>query len=318
MSHSPAPEILPWNPLSSYLRNRFGGRVSRIPVDAGFTCPNRDGTLGTGGCTFCGEEGARAAFVNLGLPVKEQIAAGIRRANVRYGAEKYLVYFQAYSNTYGTAEQLRELYDTALSFNGVVGIMAGTRPDCLPGSVLNVIGEYARKTWFTVELGAQSMHDAALARVNRGHSAADTTHAVQALRASGADVLAHVILGLPGETGEMMLESVRVLDSLGIRAWKFHQLMVERGTAMEADLQNGTIAAIGLENYCDVLSEALALISPDAVIHRLFGTSDPERLLAPLWTLDRNASENRLLKAMRAKNYIQGCLHPAGGHAPRN
>lgn len=298
---------LPWNGLSSYLHKRFGEKVWRVPVDAGFTCPNRDGSKGTGGCSFCGEEGARAVFINPALSVREQIVSGIQRAGERYQARKFLVYFQAYSNTYGSADQLRALYNTALSFDSLCGIMAGTRPDCLPGSVLDVIGEFAQKTWFTVELGAQSMHDATLARVKRGHTAGETADAVKALQERGVDVLAHVILGLPGETNEMMMESVRQLDALGVTAWKFHQLMVERGTAFEAEWREGLLPEIGLDDYCGALSGALAIINPASVIHRLFGTSDGNRLIAPGWTLDRNQAEKRLLEIMTSKGIVQGC-----------
>jgi hypothetical protein len=271
--------------FSDELRRVFGCRVQRISVDAGFTCPNRDGTAGTGGCIFCGGKGSGSFGIRPELSVASQLLHGKEFLARRYGAARFLAYFQAYSNTYAPVEHLRLLYDEALSVPDVAGLIVGTRPDCLPADVLDLLAGYARSTYFWLELGLQSPLDRTLSLLNRGHDFASFADAVARSRERGIRVCAHVILGLPGETREEMLATAGILNDLGVEGVKIHQLHVMRGTALEEMHRRGEVRCLERDDYVGLVCDFLERLDPAIVIHRLVGDAPADHLVAPDWSL---------------------------------
>ncbi|MBT1074797.1 TIGR01212 family radical SAM protein [Geobacter grbiciae] len=271
--------------FSDELRHIFGCRVQRISIDAGFTCPNRDGAVGTGGCIFCGGKGSGSFGIRPELSVARQLAHGKEFLARRYGAARFLAYFQAYSNTYAPVERLRSLYDEALSVPDVAGLIVGTRPDCLPPEVLDLLAGYARRTYFWLELGLQSPLDRTLALINRGHDFAAFADAVARSREWGIRVCAHVILGLPGESREEMLATAEILNGLGVEGVKLHQLHVMKGTALEEMYLRGEVRCLERDAYVDIVCDFLERLDPRIVIHRLVGDAPADHLVAPDWSL---------------------------------
>ncbi len=272
-----------YNAFSEELKRTFGCRVHRISVDAGFSCPNRDGTIGTGGCIFCGGEGSGSFGISRGAPVAVQIEEGKEVMVRKYKARKFIAYFQPYSNTYGPAGQLKALYDEALAVEDVVGLIVGTRPDCLPAVTLDLLAEYARKTYFWLELGLQSPLDRTLLLLNRGHDSAAFVSAVEQCKVRGIRVCAHVILGLPGETREEMIAMPRVLNDLGIDGVKLHLLHVMRGTRLEEMHRRGEVRLLERDDYVGLISDFLERLDQRISIQRLTGDGGRD-LVAPLWS----------------------------------
>ncbi|AAR33699.1 TIGR01212 family radical SAM protein [Geobacter sulfurreducens] len=278
-----------YNAFSDELRRVFGCRVQRVSVDAGFTCPNRDGTTGLGGCIFCGGRGSGSFGIRPELGVADQLAHGMTYLSRRYGAEKFLAYFQSYSNTYAPVERLRLLYDEALSVPGVAGLIVGTRPDCLPPEVIDLLAEYARSTYFWLELGMQTSHDRTLALLNRGHDAASFQDAADRCRRRGIRLCAHVILGLPGETDADMLETAMMLNGVGIDGVKLHHLHVMKDTPLEVMYRQGAVGCLGRDDYVGLVCDFLERLDPRIVVHRLVGDAPADHLVAPAWTLEKSA-----------------------------
>lgn len=271
--------------FSDELRRVFGCRVQRISVDAGFTCPNRDGTAGAGGCIFCGGKGSGSFGIRPELSVTLQLDHGKEFLARRYGAAKFLAYFQAYSSTYAPVERLRSLYDEALAVPDVAGLIVGTRPDCLPDDVLDLLAGYARSTYFWLELGLQSPLDRTLTLLNRGHDFAVFADAVARSRERGIRACAHVILGLPGESREEMLDTAGILNGLGVEGVKIHQLHVMKGTVLEEMYRRGEVRCLGRDEYVGLVCDFLERLDPRIVIHRLMGDAPADHLVAPLWSV---------------------------------
>jgi radical SAM protein (TIGR01212 family) len=293
--------------LGRDLRERHGARVHKIALDAGFTCPNRDGSRGTGGCTFCNN----SSFSPNGRqprPIAEQIAAGRAVIRRRTGARSYLAYFQAYTNTYADVASLKALYDAALAEPDVIGLSVGTRPDCVPAPVLDLLAGYrdtGREVW--LELGLQSADDATLARVNRGHGFAEYREAALAARRRGLRLCTHLMVGLPGEAPEATLVTLqRVLD-LGTDGLKLHPLHVVKGTALANDWRRGTYQALAFEDYVETAAALIEHTPPEVVYHRLTGTASPDILLAPAWC----AQKWRVLNAIAAELVARGACQGA-------
>ncbi len=275
--------------FSRFLRERFGGRVWRVTVDGGFTCPNVDGTVTTGGCVYCDN---RSFSPNRRLPrtdVRTQVRRGIDVLGRRHGASRFLAYFQAATNTHAPVPRLRQLYDSALDHPQVVGLAVGTRPDSVPNPVLDLLQEYARDRYVCLELGLQSRHDRSLDWMNRGHHFDAFVDAVTRARGRGLDLCAHVILGLPGETPEDMLQTADALAELPVDAVKIHNLHVVRGTPMEAMYHAGTVPMLTLDDYVAVVCDFLERLPAEMVIHRLNGDAPPDYLVAPAWCLEKPA-----------------------------
>lgn len=265
------------------LTTQFGCRVQRVALDAGFTCPNRDGSLGVGGCAFCGERGSAATGTLSGHALVDQIAHSKEYLRLKFRAEKFLAYFQAYTNTYAPLAELETLYTSVLSDTDIVGMLVGTRPDCLPEPVLELLTAMAHKTYLWVELGMQSMHDQTLIRINRGHTHAATITAIERLHQAGIRVCLHLILGLPGESHDMMMQSVREVTRLGVAGVKLHHLHVTRGSQFEMEYRAGNLQLMEREAYVSTVVDALELLDPGIVVHRVMGDGRKD-LVAPDWS----------------------------------
>ena len=295
-----------YNDLNSHLRSIFGERVQKLTVDAGFSCPNRDGSLSYGGCIYCSEKGSGTGAHALGLSISEQIERSRPGLARRYKSSKFMVYFQSFTNTYAPVATLKSVYDQALSFDDVVALSIGTRPDCVDGAVLDLLGEYAKNRLIWMEYGLQSIHDVTLARINRGHDFACFKDAVAQTRNRGINVCAHIIFGLPGETRDMMLESADVLSELGVDGVKIHLLYVIKGTALATLYENGEFRCLEREEYAELVCDYLERLAPSMVIHRITGDPHPDELVAPLWPLKKTDTTNLIHRILEDRNSFQG------------
>lgn len=290
--------------FTEHLRQTFGCRVHKVSLDAGFTCPNRDGSVAVGGCIYCNNVSFSPG--NRRLSITEQLQQGKQFLRRRYGAQRFLAYFQAYSNTYGTINHLRSLYDEALACEDIVGLAIGTRPDCVPDAVLDLLAEYASRTYLWLELGLESGHDQTLAWLNRGHTVAAFDDAVQRARQRGLRLCTHLILGLPGESHEAMLATVRHVAALRIDAVKLHHLHVVRQTVLEKLYRRGEIPLLSLEAYASLVVDCLEVLPPDMIIMRLLGDAPAEMLVAPTWSLDKNVALRHIEQELLQRNSRQG------------
>lgn len=298
----------PYNPLSGHLKGRFGCKVFKVTIDAGFTCPNRDGTKGYGGCVYCNSEALvpkeYAGAVDIGV----QLRLGINKVRGRHKAEKFIAYFQMNTNTHGPVGQLRRIYDEAL-IPEVAGVAISTRPDCLSDEVIEVLSEIKEKTGLWLELGLQSSNDATLERINRGHTAAEFVSAVERAHAAGIDVCAHVIIGLPGEGRQEALATAALVADLDLWGVKFHQLQVLKGTVLEAIYLNGGINTLELEEYSSVVVDSLELLSPSTVIHRLSGDAPRRLIVAPQWGVNKFIIDEMIIDLMLKRTTCQGAKY---------
>ena len=305
------PSDRPFYSFSRFLKGKFGQRVYRVSLDAGFTCPNVDGTAAVGGCVYCDN---RSFSPNRRLPrrtVREQVEAGVSAMCKRYGAEKFLAYFQAGTNTYAPVEKLERLYDEALGHPDIVGLMIGTRPDCVPEPVLAMLEKYARKLWVCLELGLQSVHDRSLDWMNRGHHFNSFVDAAHRAKGRGMDLCAHVILGLPGESRDDMLATTDACATLGMDAIKIHNLHVVRDTPMEQMYRDGQIPLFEFDGYVTLVCDVLERLPPGMVIHRLNGDAPPDYLVAPAWCLDKAALLTAIEREFQRRGTRQGARFSA-------
>jgi uncharacterized protein len=294
-----------YNAFSGELKRTFGCRVHRISVDAGFTCPNRDGSVGAGGCIYCGGEGSGSFGIRRGAPVAEQIEAGKEVMVRKYKAEKFIAYFQAYSSTYAAVGHLGALYDEALAVPDIVGLIVGTRPDCLPPEVIDLLAGYARRTWLWLELGLQSPLDRTLRMLDRGHDFAVFEKGVDACRGRGIRVCAHVILGLPGETREEMLSTPLILNRLGVDGVKLHLLHVMKGTRLAEMHEEGKVQLLDRDGYVGLVCDFLERLDPRVSIQRLTGDGGRD-LIAPLWSLAKFEVLNAIDGELKRRGSFQG------------
>ncbi|MGA1868137.1 MAG: TIGR01212 family radical SAM protein [bacterium] len=269
--------------FKTYLRSTFNTVVHKIPIDAGFTCPNRDGRISYNGCIYCNAKGSGTGAFAQGISIKEQIIQGQRFLKKRYKAHKFLAYFQSFSNTYAPVDILKKKYDEALAPNDMVGLCIGTRPDCIDDDKLDLISNYKRDYLVWIEYGLQSFNDATLNRINRGHVVNDFLTALDKTRSRNINVCAHIILGLPGETKKDMMKMAQYLGKLDIQGVKIHLLYVIKGTALETLYNEGHYHCLSQNHYIDIVSEFIAWLPSHIIIHRV--TSDPHahELIAPSW-----------------------------------
>lgn len=303
--------------FGDFLKESLGEKVYKISIHAGFTCPNRDGTLGTGGCIYCNNQGFSPNTRRARMSVREQVETGITHITKRYKAKKYIAYFQAYTNTYGPYEQLKAAYDEALSHPDVVGLSVGTRPDCLEDDVLELLADYAARGYHVwIELGLQSMHDATLEQINRHHTVADFVDAVKRIKKFPAlHICAHVILGLPGETRDMMLQSAAFLSDLGVHGIKIHLLHVLRDTPLEALYTAGDVKIFNRTEYVSLVCDYLELLDPGMVIQRLTADGPSDILLAPRWAMEKKKTVDMISKELRRRGMHQGARRHQQTHA---
>lgn len=269
--------------FNDHCKERFGCKVYKLSLDAGFTCPNRDGTLGTGGCIFCTGSGE---FAENGS-VAEQLEKAKARVSGKIKSGNYIAYFQAFTNTYAPVAKLRGLYEAAMAPEDVVGISIGTRPDCLSDEVVALLGEQNRQKPVYVELGLQTVHDATIKYIRRGYDNSVYFDAVKRLGQAGIHVVTHIIIGLPGETGDMAVETTRQAVAAGTDGVKFHLLHVLKGTDLEKDYLAGKFRCLELEEYADILKQCIAVLPPETVVHRITGDGAKKDLIAPLWSGDK-------------------------------
>ncbi len=284
-------------PLSLFLRRRFGTKVYRVTVDGGFTCPNVDGTVAVGGCVYCDNRSFSPNRRGPRVPVREQVRRGVMLLQKRYRADRFLAYFQAATNTYAPPAKLKRLYDEALDHPQIVGLAVGTRPDCVPEPILDLLEKYARRHYVCLELGLQSIHDRSLDWMNRGHHYEAFVDAVERCQGRGLDLCIHVILGLPGESRADMLATADALAALPVQGVKIHNLHVVHDTPLEAMYRAGAVRMLERDEYVALVCDFLERLRPDQVIHRLNGDAPPDYLVAPLWCLDKPG----LLRALRAE-----------------
>lgn len=289
-----------------YLRQRFGGRVQKVSLDGGFTCPNVDGTVAHGGCVFCDN---RSFSPSRRLPrtsIRGQLDEGIRRLQWRYDADRFLAYFQPATNTYAPVERLRPLYEQALDHPQVVGLAIGTRPDCVPNDVLDLLAEIASRTYLSVEYGLQTIHDRSLDWMNRGHHYDAFLDAMQRSRGRGFEICAHVMLGLPGETHADMLATAREVARLGLDAVKIHNLYVVKNTPLADQFAAGEVCLLERDEYIHTLVDFLELLPPTCVVERISGEAPPDYFVAPAWCLDKPALRVALEAEFARRDTWQG------------
>jgi len=292
--------------LNSYLRNIFGCRVQKISLDAGLTCPNRDGHISTGGCIYCNSRGSGTGASSQGLSITEQIMRGKEFLKKRYKAQKFIAYFQSFSNTYGPYEKLKGLYEEALAIDDIVGLSIGTRPDCVDESVLTLLESYAKDYLVWIEYGLQSIHDRTLAAINRGHDVECFKGAVDKTRGRGLKICAHVILGLPFEDRHDMLATAKAVAAMGIDGIKIHLLYVVKGTRMEKLYLEGEYRCLEQEEYANLVCDFLELLPHDMVVQRLTGDPHPHELVAPEWSLRKNETLSRIKETFAERESWQG------------
>jgi radical SAM protein (TIGR01212 family) len=290
-----------------FLREQFPFRVFKIAVDAGFNCPNRDGTVGRGGCVFCNNASFSVHSRQPRAGLIHQIEDGIRFYRERLDGMKFIVYFQAYTNTYGSLDELRETYEQALSYPDVVGLSIGTRPDCVSDSVLDLLADYAKRTHLWLELGVQSSHDVTLRRLNRRHTYAQFVDAVQRANQRELRVCAHVILGLPAETRHMMLQTANRLARLDLKGLKLHHLYVAKGTALERMYRQTEVRVLSLSEYVGLVCDFLERTPVSVVIQRLTGEVAEPYVLAPHWNVTKLQVMHLIREEFRRRGTRQGC-----------
>ena len=289
-----------------FLRRKFGGRVQKVSVDAGFTCPNVDGTVARGGCTFCDN---RSFSPSRRLPrqgIAQQIDEGIRRLKWRYECDRFLAYFQPATNTYAPVERLRPLYEAAIAHPQVVGLAIGTRPDCVPDDVLDLLEEVAGRTYLSVEYGMQTMHDRSLDWMNRGHHHDAFVDAVERSRGRGFEICVHVMLGLPGESHADMLATARELARLRPDAVKIHNLYAVKNTPLADQVAAGEVTLMGRDEYISTLVDFLELLPPDCVVERISGEAPPDYFVGPAWCLDKPAVRAAFFAELERRDTCQG------------
>lgn len=297
--------------FSAYLQQRFGGPVRKLSLNAGFTCPNRDGTISETGCVYCDPDTFSPHPGPDAPPIIHQLRAGIE-AGHRRGVKQFLAYFQSYTNTYAPAAKLRDVYDTIRAFPEIKGLAIGTRPDCVDAGVLEVVSAFAPEYEVWLEYGLQSIHAETLFRINRGHGPDAFFMAVELTRQHpGIKICAHVILGLPGESPEMERETARAVARLRLEGVKFHPLHVVKSTPLARDFAHGRYAPLSREAYAERVVRFLEQLWPETVIQRLTADCPDERLVAPKWLLDKNAVLREIQERMEKEDTWQGKCYQA-------
>jgi len=302
--------------FSEYLKGKFGCRVYKVSIDAGFSCPNKDGKLSKDGCIYCDNRAfspvrnsasrRNVGTISNGVNLEKQIENGIAFGRQRYGAEKFIVYFQAYTNTYGDIKTLKQKYDIVKKFKDIVGISIGTRPDCVDEEILDLIESYSKDYEVWIEYGLQSIHDKTLKLINRHHTYEDFVKAIKMTReprttlgsGQGIKICAHIIIGLPGETKEEMMQTAKALAKFKIDGVKIHPLHVVKDTKLEKIFKEGKYKPLELDEYVDLVTEFLQYLPPTTVIQRLTADCPKDLLVAPLWILEKNKVLNLIEKKL--------------------
>ncbi len=295
-----------YNSLNYFLRNKFGEKTFKISLDGGFTCPNRDGKVAKGGCTFCSSSGSGDYAGERVQPIGEQFDNIKIMMNKKWKTGKYIAYFQAYTNTYAPVEVLREKYEEAIAKEGVVALAIGTRPDCINEEVLDLLEEINKKVYVWIELGLQTIHNETARSFNRGYDLDVFDKAMEGLKSRNIDTVVHCIFGLPGETKEQMLETVDYVAKSGAQGIKFHLLHLMKHTRMVKDYEEGRLKFLTQEEYIDLVCEGIARVPQDMVVHRLTGDAPRNLLIGPMWSLKKWEVLNAIDKALEDNDIYQG------------
>ena len=298
----------PYHSLDYMLKERFGEKVYKVTLNGGMSCPNRDGTIGHGGCIFCSEGGSGDFAASAALSIHEQIDSQIAMLSAKRPIHKYIAYFQAYTNTYGELESLKRKYEEALAVDGVVGLVIGTRPDCMPDDLLRYLENLNKHTFLLVEYGIESTRDETLRRINRGHTFQVTVNAVERTAACGILTGGHVILGLPGETHRSIVAQAKDLSRLPLTTLKMHQLQLIRGTRMALEYERNPedFHLFNVDEYVDLVVDYVEHLRPDIVLERFVSQSPKELLIAPDWGLKNYEFNHRVQKRMKELDAYQG------------
>ena len=295
-----------YSDYNTYLRQLFGQRVQKISIDAGLSCPNRDGSLSRKGCIYCNSKGSGSGMFSRGFSIKEQIEKGRIAMIKKYKAKKFLAYFQSYTNTYTTCDYMKQMFDDAFSCEGVVGMAIGTRPDCIDDQKIDLIASYAKSYLVWLEYGLQSAHDATLKTINRGHSVEDFFKAVDLTQGRGINICAHVILGLPGEDRNMMLQTAKILADSPINGVKIHLLYVIKETLLDRMWKNGNYVPMGQEEYVNMVCDFLELLPKRIIIQRITGDPHADELRIPLWAGRYRETFNMIQAVLETRDSFQG------------
>lgn len=292
--------------FSTYLQKEFGEKLYKLSLETGCTCPNRDGTLGTGGCIFCSAGGSGEFAEHAIDDIDQQIERAKRRVEKKFKGEHYIAYFQSYTNTYGNVEKLRNIFFTAAKNDSIRAISIATRPDCLQPEMLCMLSELRQKIPVIVELGLQTIHTKTSQLIRRGYPLSVYDQAVKSLHTIGISVITHIILGLPFETREQMLETVHYVGNSGADGVKLQLLHILRGTDLETMYRRGEFRALSKEEYIDILCDCIEILPENIVIHRLTGDAPKSLLIAPLWSANKKDVLNSIQKAFRERKIQQG------------
>lgn len=300
-----------YNEYGPWLQSQVGVKTQKISLNAGFTCPNRDGRVGVGGCTYCNNQTFNPEYCETSKSITQQLEEGKRFFSRKYPQMKYLAYFQAYTNTYGSLDELKSKYEEALSVPDVVGVVIGTRPDCMPDELLDYLAELNKRVFLIVEYGVESVYDKTLARINRGHTHSQTIDAIRRTAAHGIKVGVHVILGLPGESREEMLQESSVLSGLPISMLKLHQLQLIKGTRMadEFTVDPADFHLFTADEYIDLVIDFVERLRPDIVLERFVSQSPSSLLAIPGWGLKNYEFVDKVRKRMAERDSFQGKLY---------
>lgn len=293
-----------WN---YYLRNTFGEKVFKVSINAGFTCPNIDGTITSGGCTYCSKEGSGDFAGNPKDNLIKQFYDIKEMMHKKWQNAKYIGYFQAYTNTYAPLEVLKEKYETILELDDVIGLSISTRPDCLEDDVVEYLGQLNKRTNLWVELGLQTIHDSTSKIINRGHDYNTFLEGLEKLKSKNIKTVVHIINGLPGEDYEMMMETARAVAKMDVDGIKIHLLHVIKGTPMEKMLEKGMMKLMTQDEYVNLVCDQLEILPENMIVHRLTGDGKRDELVGPLWSLKKWEVLNQIDDTLKARNSYQGC-----------
>lgn len=299
----------PYNFFGDYLYDRYRCRVFKLSIDAGLSCPNRDGTTGSDGCIFCSEEGSASPTIKGFETIAGQMTNAVNSLRRSFPDSLYIAYFQAFSNTYAPADLLRKLYDEAVSYPGITGLMIGTRPDCIGNEVLELIRSYKRENFeLWLELGVQSMKDSSLDFLKRGHSVKQCTDAIRLAAVYDIPVCAHLIIGIPGETWQDMMDTATMISSLPVQGVKIHHLHIIKGTGLEKIYNSSHFSLMTLKEYISTLCDFLERLRPDIIIHRLMGDRHENSLVAPAWGVHKGTVQQGIDDEFKRRGTHQGFL----------
>lgn len=295
-----------YHSLNYFLRDKFGEKVFKISLDAGFSCPNRDGTIGTKGCIYCSERGSGDFAGNRKFSISDQFIDIKNMMNNKWKNGKYIAYFQAYTNTYASVDVLRKKYEEAIEMEGVVGLAIATRPDCLDDEVLSLLEEFSKKVYTWVELGLQTSNEKTAKLINRGYKLEVFNEAVCNLRKRNIDVVVHTIFGLPGENEEDMLNTIKYVSNCDVQGIKIHLLHLMKNTPLVKLYEQGKLRFLEKDEYIDLICEAISVLPPHMVVHRLTGDAPRNLLIGPMWSLKKWEVLNGINKALEDRKIYQG------------